>query len=463
LSCLFWFHPLVWFVSRRLLAEREQACDERVLEVGGERGSYASSILKVVRFCFGWKVAGVSGAAAGSNLRRRIEKIMHEQKNPKATRWQRALPVGAATLALAFTAGAGLLSHLRGGAAAAQDASRTRVRRPSAEGQGERMKVRSLARTQAGEGRPATQEILDAPESVIYFEQAADSPLVITDAKLKMITRAQLRQATDEGADYLDEEKSEFLITLPTVSVTNVSGKAIKEVGIGFAKEGQVHVIMGYVADLKPGEAQTFRSEWNRRNMLMPGTFADVSVRVVWATYADGSAWGMLPRVPHPPPPPPPPLPGGTSLRRIPQPMAQGSGAAGDAQATVVFEMGGGRGTGQGVGAGSGSGSGGGAGAGSGAGEARGGGAVRAQDLGGKAISAPPPAYPAIARSARAQGAVTVRVTVDENGQVIAAEAVSGHPLLRGAAEEAARVAVFSPTLLSGKPVKVTGRLSYNF
>jgi hypothetical protein len=58
---------------------------------------------------------------------------------------------------------------------------------------------------------------------------------------------------------------------------------------------------------------------------------------------------------------------------------------------------------------------------------------------------------------------VTVNVTVDENGFVIAAQAVSGHPLLRGAAETAARAACFSPTLLSGKPVKVAGRLSYNF
>ncbi|MCA1632951.1 MAG: M56 family metallopeptidase [Acidobacteria bacterium] len=89
LSCLFWFHPLVWFVGRRLLAEREQACDERVLEVGGQRGAYASSILKVVRFCFGWKVAGVSGAAAGSNLRRRIEKIMHEKLNHYALKVHR--------------------------------------------------------------------------------------------------------------------------------------------------------------------------------------------------------------------------------------------------------------------------------------------------------------------------------------------------------------------------------------
>jgi protein TonB len=83
--------------------------------------------------------------------------------------------------------------------------------------------------------------------------------------------------------------------------------------------------------------------------------------------------------------------------------------------------------------------------------------------LNGKAISKPQPAYPPIAKAARASGTVTVQITVDESGRVISANAVSGHPLLRAAAEGAARSARFSPTLLSGQPVKVTGVITYNF
>jgi TonB family protein len=83
--------------------------------------------------------------------------------------------------------------------------------------------------------------------------------------------------------------------------------------------------------------------------------------------------------------------------------------------------------------------------------------------LNGKTISKPQPAYPAIAKAAHASGMVTIQVTVDESGNVVEASAVSGHPLLRAAAVEAARQAKFSPTLLSGKPVKVTGVLIYNF
>jgi TonB family protein len=83
--------------------------------------------------------------------------------------------------------------------------------------------------------------------------------------------------------------------------------------------------------------------------------------------------------------------------------------------------------------------------------------------LNGKAVSKPQPPYPPAAKAARAQGNVVVQVTVDETGGVTSARAVSGHPLLQAAAVAAARQAKFSPTLLSGKPVKVSGMLTYNF
>jgi TonB family protein len=83
--------------------------------------------------------------------------------------------------------------------------------------------------------------------------------------------------------------------------------------------------------------------------------------------------------------------------------------------------------------------------------------------LNGKAISLPHPEYPQAAAAVRASGAVSVQVTIDENGNVVSAAAASGHPLLRAAAESAAREAKFSPTLLSGNPVKVSGILTYNF
>ncbi len=83
--------------------------------------------------------------------------------------------------------------------------------------------------------------------------------------------------------------------------------------------------------------------------------------------------------------------------------------------------------------------------------------------LNGKATSLPKPPYPAAAKAVRASGAVNVQVTISESGSVVSASAVSGHPLLRQAAEQAARSARFAPTLLSGQPVSVTGVIVYNF
>ncbi|HSS21375.1 MAG TPA: energy transducer TonB [Pyrinomonadaceae bacterium] len=83
--------------------------------------------------------------------------------------------------------------------------------------------------------------------------------------------------------------------------------------------------------------------------------------------------------------------------------------------------------------------------------------------LNGLAISLPKPPYPAIAKTAGAHGPVNVQVVIDESGKVISASAVSGNPLLRVAAQQAAMGARFSPTILGAQPVKVSGVITYNF
>ncbi len=81
----------------------------------------------------------------------------------------------------------------------------------------------------------------------------------------------------------------------------------------------------------------------------------------------------------------------------------------------------------------------------------------------GKASNLVKPPYPPAAKAVRASGAVNVQVTIDESGNVISASATSGHPLLRPAAVQAARASKFTPTQLSGQPVKVTGVIVFNF
>jgi TonB family protein len=83
--------------------------------------------------------------------------------------------------------------------------------------------------------------------------------------------------------------------------------------------------------------------------------------------------------------------------------------------------------------------------------------------LDGKAVSKPAPVYPPAAKAAGIEGTVIVFVVVNEGGRVTKAEALSGPSALRDAAVEAARQAVFSPTNLSGGPIRVTGTVTYNF
>lgn len=83
--------------------------------------------------------------------------------------------------------------------------------------------------------------------------------------------------------------------------------------------------------------------------------------------------------------------------------------------------------------------------------------------INGKATNLPKPAYPASAKLIRAAGEVSVQVLIDENGNVVSAKAVDGHPLLRGVSEKAALGAKFKPTLLSNQPVKVSGVIIYKF
>ena len=83
--------------------------------------------------------------------------------------------------------------------------------------------------------------------------------------------------------------------------------------------------------------------------------------------------------------------------------------------------------------------------------------------LNGTALSLPPPTYPEAAKRMRASGIVSVAVVLDESGKVISAIATSGPTMLRDVAVQAALKARFSPTKLSGQPVKVAGLINYKF
>ena len=72
---VFWFHPLVWWIGKRMVAEREFACDEEVLRLGNEARVYAEGILSVCRLYVESPLACVSGVT-GSDLKERIRGIV---------------------------------------------------------------------------------------------------------------------------------------------------------------------------------------------------------------------------------------------------------------------------------------------------------------------------------------------------------------------------------------------------
>ena len=73
---LFWFHPLVWWIGARLVAEREQACDESVLQQGSPPQVYAEGILNVCKFYVESRLKCAAGVTGGAELKKRIAQIM---------------------------------------------------------------------------------------------------------------------------------------------------------------------------------------------------------------------------------------------------------------------------------------------------------------------------------------------------------------------------------------------------
>jgi hypothetical protein len=96
---LFWFHPLVWFIGRRLMEERERACDEAVIERGHDPGDYAAGILAVCRHCAAAHSRHAMAALAG-DLTARVRAILGN-RSPAALGFIKAFALSIGTLLVA--------------------------------------------------------------------------------------------------------------------------------------------------------------------------------------------------------------------------------------------------------------------------------------------------------------------------------------------------------------------------
>lgn len=111
IETIFWFHPLVWWIGKRLIEERELACDEEVLRLGSEPRVYAEGILNVCKSYLSSPLACASGVT-GSNLKRRIEAIVTNRAPRNLDTRRRILLIAAGAVALIGPVGVGILGAL---------------------------------------------------------------------------------------------------------------------------------------------------------------------------------------------------------------------------------------------------------------------------------------------------------------------------------------------------------------
>jgi uncharacterized protein (TIGR03435 family) len=147
----FWFHPMVWWVGARLVDERERACDEEVVRLGGDPRAYAESILKTCQFFVESPLACVTGVT-GSDLKKRIEHIMVNDQRATLNVWRKALLAVAAAAAILGPVVVGVLNapRLRAQSAAVVTMKRIEL----AVGGLEQVRLRAQAAVAAGP-RPA--------------------------------------------------------------------------------------------------------------------------------------------------------------------------------------------------------------------------------------------------------------------------------------------------------------------
>lgn len=112
-QALFWFNPLVWWIGKRLIDERERACDETVIRWGSDRQVYAESILKTCQFSMQSPLVCMAGVT-GSDLKARIESIMRSQGGEQLNLSKKALLAIVSIATIAVPVALGALTSPRG-------------------------------------------------------------------------------------------------------------------------------------------------------------------------------------------------------------------------------------------------------------------------------------------------------------------------------------------------------------
>jgi uncharacterized protein (TIGR03435 family) len=107
---VFWFHPMVWWIGARLVAEREQACDEYVIAETAEPVAYAEGIVTICRRYVEAPLMSVAGVG-GADVRARIDAILSSRIGLSLTLWKRLALATAAVTAFVVPLAAGAINR----------------------------------------------------------------------------------------------------------------------------------------------------------------------------------------------------------------------------------------------------------------------------------------------------------------------------------------------------------------
>jgi beta-lactamase regulating signal transducer with metallopeptidase domain len=105
----FWFHPVVWWIGARLVAERERACDEEVVRLGSDPRKYAETILRTCQLSIESPHVWMAGVT-GSDLKKRIEQILTNEAGAPLNLWRRLLLGTAGVAAIAIPVAMGVVN-----------------------------------------------------------------------------------------------------------------------------------------------------------------------------------------------------------------------------------------------------------------------------------------------------------------------------------------------------------------
>ena len=243
-QALFWFHPLVWWVGHRLLAERERACDEAVIRAGHARETYVRGILETCRHYLRSPLACVAGVS-GSDLKKRVEVIMTAPLASPLSFAAKALFAAAAVLVLCSPVAAGVLAAKtnpqpqaspEGGASAAQAGLVIAQAAPSGPGAqpAGRTPLSTPAKPLPAAASPSADEIArlrveqERPRQVVPFDPARFDHYVgyyeFAPNSVMQITRIGGRffsQLTGQGpVELFPESDSKFFATVVAAQIS---------------------------------------------------------------------------------------------------------------------------------------------------------------------------------------------------------------------------------------------------